>query len=305
MSIRRRTFLLTAGAAFAPRLAVARIDRPAKAWDAHWIHVPGMAPADYGVCHFRRVFELQAVPAKFEVWVSGDSRYELYSNGELASWGPARGDPDHWHYETVDLAPKLKAGRNVLAAVVWNDGQRAALAQFSLRTGFILRSAEAAHSAVNSGPQWRSVRNEAYQPAPRTELGDYQAVGPMERFEAARYPWGWQLPAFDDFGLERGRERRPGLPARHAGLAQPLDARARGPIPMEERTPQPIPALRRVEGLPAVPPAIFDFPITIPAATRATLLLDRMQPHHRLPGSGGPGRARRRGRAALRRGAGG
>ena len=46
-SIRRRTFLWTAGAALAPRLALARIARPAKAWDARWIHVPAMAPADY------------------------------------------------------------------------------------------------------------------------------------------------------------------------------------------------------------------------------------------------------------------
>ena len=91
MSIRRRTFLLTAGAALAPSLSLARIDRPAKAWDAHWIHVPAMAPADYGVCHFRRIFDLDGVPMKFEVHVSGDSRYELYANGALVSCGPARG----------------------------------------------------------------------------------------------------------------------------------------------------------------------------------------------------------------------
>ncbi len=275
MSIRRRTFLLTAGAAFAPRLAVARIDRPAKAWDAHWIHVPGMDPAGYGVGHFRRAFDLAAVPAQFEVHVSGDSRYELYSNGQLASWGPARGDPDHWRYETVDLAPKLKAGRNVLAAVVWNDGERAAVAQFSLRTGFILQAAEAAHMQVNTGTQWRSVRNEAYQSAPRTELGDYQAVGPMEHFEAARYPWGWQLVAFDDSGWSAAEAGDPGCPR---GMQ---DSPSRWmlvprPIPMEERTKQPIPALRRVEGLPDVAPGDLHFPIKIPSNTRATLLLDRM-----------------------------
>jgi hypothetical protein len=28
----------------------------------------------------------------------------------------------HWRYDTVDLAPQLRAGRNVLAALVWNWG---------------------------------------------------------------------------------------------------------------------------------------------------------------------------------------
>ncbi len=275
MSIRRRTFLWTAGAALAPRLGLARIDRPAKPWDAHWIHLPAMAPADYGVCHFRRAFDLDAVPAKFEVHVSGDSRYELYSNGVLACWGPARGDPDHWRYETVDLAPNLKAGRNVLAAVVWNDGPRAALAQFSLRTGFLLQSAAPGHPEVNTGSSWRCARNDAYQPAPRADLGDYQAIGPAERFAAARYPWGWQLPAFDDSGWTAVETGDPGCPR---GMQDSPSRWMLVPrtIPMEELTPQPIPALRRVEGLPAVLPGDLRFPIRVPAATRATLLLDGM-----------------------------
>jgi hypothetical protein len=267
--------LWTAGAAFAPRLGLARIDRPAKPWDAHWIHVPAMAPTDYGVCHFRRVFDLDAVPAKFEVHVSGDSRYELYANGSLVSCGPARGDPDHWRYETVDLAPNLKAGRNVLAAVAWNDGPRAALAQFSLRTGFLLQVADPGHKEVNTGAPWRCSRNDAYQPAPRTELGGYQAIGPAERFDAARYPWGWQLPAFDDSGWTAAETGDPGCPR---GMQDAPSRRMLVPrlIPMEEQTPQPIPALRRVVGLPAVPPGDLRFPIRVPAGTRATLLLDGM-----------------------------
>ena len=275
MSIRRRTFLLTAGAALAPRLTLARIDRPAKPWDAHWIHVPGLAPAEPAVVHFRRAFDLAAVPAKFEIYVSGDSRYELYANGVLVSCGPARGDLDHWHYETVDLAPNLKASRNVLAAVVWNDGPRAALAQFSLRTGFLLQVADPGHKEVNTGAPWRCARNDAYQPAPRTDLGDYQAIGPMERFDAARYPWGWQLPAFDDSGWSAVETGDPGCPRgmQDAPSRWMLVPRL---IPMEERTPQPIPALRRVEGLPAVPTGELRFPIRVPAGTRATLLLDGM-----------------------------
>jgi alpha-L-rhamnosidase len=37
-------------------------------------------------------------------------------NGARVSWGPARGDLHHWRYETVDLAPQLRAGRSLPAS---------------------------------------------------------------------------------------------------------------------------------------------------------------------------------------------
>ena len=81
---------------------------------ARWISVAGAPPFDYGVYHFRRAFELPDSPATFVVHVTADNRYQLFANGERVAWGPARGDLHHWRYESVDLAPFLKAGRNVL-----------------------------------------------------------------------------------------------------------------------------------------------------------------------------------------------
>jgi alpha-L-rhamnosidase len=68
---------------------------------------------------FRRTFDL-ADPraARLEVHVSGDSRYLFYCNGTLLGRGPAKGDVNHHFYETFDLAPHLRAGRNALAALV-------------------------------------------------------------------------------------------------------------------------------------------------------------------------------------------
>jgi hypothetical protein len=104
-------------------------------WHAFWIEAPGTPPEDYGVYHFRRTFDLQTKPEHFRVRVSGDNRYQLYVNGKLVSWGPARGDLTHWRYETVDLAPQVEVGKNALAAVVWNDGAEKSVAQISARSG--------------------------------------------------------------------------------------------------------------------------------------------------------------------------
>ena len=120
--------------------AAGKRDFATEYWDASWIDVPGTSPGAYGVYHFRRTFDLPAKPGRFVVFVSADNRYQLFVNGTRVSWGPARGDLTHWRYETVDLAPNLRAGKNVLAAVVWNDGPDRAVAQISNRTAFLLQA---------------------------------------------------------------------------------------------------------------------------------------------------------------------
>ena len=78
-------------------------------------------------------------PESFIVHVSGDNRYVLIVNEKLISHGPARNDLNHWNFETVDLAPLLVSGSNVITAVVWNEGEHRPEGQISNRTGFLLQ----------------------------------------------------------------------------------------------------------------------------------------------------------------------
>jgi len=102
-------------------------------WSAYWITHPTASTVEFGVFHFRRDFELDEVPGNFVVNVSADNRYKLYVNGTEVCFGPARGDLAHWHYETVDIAPFLQSGPNVIAAVVWNYSVYRPWAQFSIK----------------------------------------------------------------------------------------------------------------------------------------------------------------------------
>ena len=63
--------------------------------------------------------------------MTADNRYKLYLNGRFVSLGPARGDIYNWNFETVDLAPYLIKGKNVLAAVIWNYAEQKPVAQIS------------------------------------------------------------------------------------------------------------------------------------------------------------------------------
>src|SRR4051812_30211652 len=108
-------------------------------WQASWVSVPGESPNGYGVYLFRKTMDLDTKPESFVIHVSADNRYKLFVNERQVSLGPARGDLDHWNFTSVDIAPFLRAGKNIIAAQVWNEGEWRAEGQISLRTAFILQ----------------------------------------------------------------------------------------------------------------------------------------------------------------------
>ncbi len=99
------------------------VNRAAWIWSAEGSHaVPaadGASPSHYQVRYFRRTFDVaEGAAAQLQVHVSADSRYLLYCNGRLVGRGPAKGDIVHHFYDTFDLGPELRAGRNAIAALV-------------------------------------------------------------------------------------------------------------------------------------------------------------------------------------------
>jgi hypothetical protein len=250
-------------------------------WEAAWIVAPGTDPFGFGVYHFRKTLQLPDRPARFVVHVTADNRYQLYVNGVRVVWGPARGDLNHWRYETVDLAPHLRQGANVLAAAVWNYGDQAPEAQTTWRTGFLIQGDTEVEKAVNSGTSWKATANRAYSPIPFThsQMRGYYVAGPGERVDGSRYPWGWESPAYDDSAWPAAQPVVPDGRASGAPRAM-QDAPNRWllvprTIPLMEETPERLAAVRQAIGIAA--PAAFPRAVsafTVPPRTRARLLLD-------------------------------
>ncbi len=248
-----------------------------QAWPASWITHPTAPACDYGVFHFRKTFDLAERPAHFVIHVSADNRYRLFVNGTSVCFGPARGDLLHWRFETVDLAPWLRAGKNVIAAVVWNFGLLKPAAQISLRTGLIVAGDTAAEQAVNTDRTWKVIQDPAYAPedvAPRPLLNTFMVVGPGERIDGAAYPWGWQETGFDDAKWQPAQLIAEGFPhGAGTDVTWWLVPRA---IPLMEEQPQRLAAVRRAEGI-AVDAAFLAgrAPLVVPAHTKATILFDQ------------------------------
>lgn len=127
---------------------------------AEWIVPAGKE--DEGVFYFRKKVELESVPEQFRVHVSANNRYRLYVNGQLVVWGPAAGDLYHWNYETVDLAPYLEKGENMVAAQVWNQGELKGQRQISRQTALILQGNSVVEQVLNTDQSWRVSRDEGH-----------------------------------------------------------------------------------------------------------------------------------------------
>lgn len=256
-------------------------------WSARWIaHLHHANPADatyrspyaFGVYHFRRNFELGRKPPRFVVHVTADQRYQLYVNGTRVAWGPARADLKHWRFESIDIAPQLRAGKNVIAAVVWNFAELAPVAQNTARTAFLLQGDTDDERLVDTGPQWRVWHNAGYRGIPvqmgREVLG-YWAAGPGEFVDGAAYPWGWEQPTFDDSSWVAPQVLSNGSPRDARDAPNPWMLVPRD-IPLMEETPIRIPHLRLVEG--PQPPGSFPLrpvPHPIQGNRKTRLILDQ------------------------------
>ena len=263
----RRHFLASLSAAAAlPALAADPLLR--RTWTARWIAVPDTPPTDYGVYHFRRTFQLPGRPQQFIIHVSGDNRYQLFANGTRVVWGPARGDLFHWRYETIDIAPWLQPGKNVLAAVVWNFSDLAPEAQIYLQTGFLLQG-----QGVDTGTAWKCERGQAYSAVVVTsgQLHGYFAAGPCDHFDASKHAWGWETPDFDDSHWKNASIVVPAA-GREASNSPSRWMLVERPIPLMRETPELIGKVRRATGAP-LPQTLAQ--VTIPARTHATLLIDQ------------------------------
>lgn len=246
-----------------------------KIWSASWIAVPDQPAKDYGVYQFRKSFDLTAQPSSFIVHVSADNRYKLYVNGRFVSLGPARGELYHWNFETVDIAPYLQAGKNSIAAIVWNDGDQKPEAQISYRTAFILQGNTSGEEIINTNKTWKCTRDKSHEPLQVSLVYSYYVAGPGELVDMKNYTPGWMNVNYNDSNWSNASELFHGLPKGVFDWTTGWMLVPR-PFPQMELTVQRINKVRKAEGV-TLP---VSFPqtksqVTIPANTIATLWLDQ------------------------------
>ncbi|WP_041327265.1 family 78 glycoside hydrolase catalytic domain [Robiginitalea biformata] len=244
-------------------------------WTAQWITLPNSDNEKSALYHFRKSINMESIPESYKVHISADNRYKLYVNGQLVSVGPYWGDIENWNYETVELAPYLKPGKNVLSAEVWNEAELRPVAQFSYKTALILQHADSLYKGVNTNSGWKVREDLSYTAKPQQVRG-YYAAGAGDAIDFNKKIQGWKRVDFDDSSWESatpvfatevsgfGFRQRPGWKLVPTILPS-LELR-------EERFAN----VRKSEGV-RVPPGFptSATPVRIPANSSAKILLDQ------------------------------
>jgi alpha-L-rhamnosidase len=167
-------------------------------------------PSHYQVRYFRRTFTVaDPAAAKLTVQLSADSRYLFWCNGVFIGRGPAKGDINHHFYDTFNLTPHLRKGRNVLAALVLDMSRvahRPALlgppcSVMTYTGGFVLEGALTVRGRevenLRTDASWRVAVDQAHRfQNENTTFEGY--LGYFEHRVSALVPVGWNLPRFDD-----------------------------------------------------------------------------------------------------------
>lgn len=127
---------------------------------AEWIKP--FKDADEGVFYFRKSFELKSVLSNFIIHISADNKYVLNVNGKQIARGPAIGDLSAWNYETIDLAPYLQVGKNIIAVKVVNMGKKRPARQISNTTALIIQGNSSIEQIINTDASWLTSKDSGY-----------------------------------------------------------------------------------------------------------------------------------------------
>ncbi|MFN3404292.1 MAG: alpha-L-rhamnosidase C-terminal domain-containing protein [Cytophagaceae bacterium] len=247
-----------------------------KQWTAHWITVPDELKRTDGIYLFRKIISVTDISGPFIIHVSGDNRYKLFVNGKQVSFGPARGDVMHWNYETVDIAPYLVKGENIISSIVWNYGAFMPEAQTSYRTGFIVHGETEREKIADTDKSWKCIRHQGYSfLKPDLGYATYYVANPGEKVIFGQSPQNWTSLSFDDSSWKNAVTILPGIPKGFSTWDSGWQLIPRSVSQMELREER-LSAVRLSEGISA-PSDFLKKPVEflIPANKKVRLILDQ------------------------------
>ena len=138
-------------------------------WMAKWIWDKESSTKNNVWMCFNKSIKLDKVPKELIADISADSKYWLYINGETVVFeGSVKRGPDKYsgYYDSIDIAPYLKEGKNSICALVWFWGnQKNYSYNSSGQGGFIFEAINDGVSIISDN-SWRVKKNDAYIDSP-------------------------------------------------------------------------------------------------------------------------------------------
>lgn len=148
--------------------------------------------------NFRKSFVIEGKIQSSILNLFADSSYQLFVNGQFVQQGPIRFDPRFPVYDSVDLAPFLTQGKNVIAVQANYFGMKT-FKSISNRGGFIawgeIKAGNKTISLETDTKNWRCSKAKEY--SKYVQKMSF-ALNPPVVFEQAKEDSNWKNVVFDD-----------------------------------------------------------------------------------------------------------
>lgn len=177
-----------------------------RTWSARWIWTEGESSPRNSYTYFRKTLDLDSTPKEAKIHLTADSRYQLFVNGKFVGRGPVRSDRRWLYYDTWDLAPHLKKGKNAVAVLVHHYGEWTF--QYMQGRGGLLAEVVGSGGKLlgQTDSTWRALRSEAWAAGrPRMSI----QLGFNEVYDARKAPKDWTAVDFEDGSWARAQEIGP------------------------------------------------------------------------------------------------
>lgn len=193
------------------------------AGNARWIWAPGVAGPNHYV-EFSRGLDVRGDVSEAWLQLSAETSLRLWMNGRLIHSGPPREVPPYFYFDTIDLRPHLRAGRNELRIVAHHQGENSQSHQAgtpALLVAGRLEAADAAAVDFSAADGWRARRMARYRRDAHRLFG---CLGFSEHvdFSAADLPWDGAATVAAHPWAERPAALGRDLPAWHESVLRPV-----------------------------------------------------------------------------------
>jgi len=166
---------------------------PSHTWRAHWIWANDGGHIKNSYYYFRKEFGLDKLDGGFKLYITAETRYQLYLNGKFVGRGAPQSQPFFKYYDVYDVDSCLIPGDNCIAIVVNYVGNIP-----DTRGGLLVELLDGKGLAFTvTDSDWWVKRARAWQENTFCYRGNKSSPY-QEFYDVREVPVGWTMSGFDD-----------------------------------------------------------------------------------------------------------
>lgn len=173
-------------------------------WSGDWIWTSSDGPENTWLC-LRKKVNLNSTPTYAITKIAAENKYWIYVNDSLVVRDGGldiRPDFNNTYYDEIDLAPYLKIGDNIIAALVWYKGGEDGYSQKTLgKGGFLFECSLEGTSTTSivSDESWKIMVNSAFGSTSQTQQwSTWKWVAWPISYDAREELTDWRSLGYDD-----------------------------------------------------------------------------------------------------------